>query len=92
MRDLRKHTSWYLHGFEVGGTVRRALRQVATLDELDVLLAQLDGEQPLPASSRRAPRGHTHGPKPVKLPEGWLDRRSGGEGLAAAAASVVSGG
>jgi nifR3 family TIM-barrel protein len=92
IRDLRKHTGWYLHGFAVGSGVRAALRRVASLDELEHLLKDLDHAQQMPAASLRAPRGHTHGPRPVKLPHGWLDRRDDTVGLAAAAGTVVSGG
>ncbi|MGH3935893.1 MAG: tRNA dihydrouridine synthase DusB, partial [Pseudonocardiaceae bacterium] len=34
LRDLRKHISWYLHGFPVGGDVRRALGMVSSFAEL----------------------------------------------------------
>ena len=27
-----------------------------------------------PPEARRVARGHTHGPRPVALPDGWLDR------------------
>ncbi len=35
MRDFRKHTSWYLTGYPVGGEVRRRFANVSTLGELD---------------------------------------------------------
>lgn len=73
MRDFRKHTSWYLTGFPVGGEMRRRLAMVTTLAELDALLDGLDPSIPFPPGAARLPRGHTHGPKPVALPERWLD-------------------
>ena len=92
LRDVRKHTNWYLHGFSVGADVRKALRRVTSLRDLRTLLDRLDADQPLPGTSLRAPRGHTHGPKPVKLPHGWLDRREAGARLTAAAGVAISGG
>ncbi len=92
LRELRKHTGWYLQGFIVGKAVRRALRQVATLEELDRLLVRLDRSQVLPADVLQQPRGHTHGPKPVRLPHRWLDDRATPSALDPAAAAVVSGG
>ncbi len=71
-RDFRKHVSWYLTGYRVGGPRRRRLAQVSTVAEVDELLAELDPAAALPPDALRLPRGHTHGPKPVSLPEGWL--------------------
>jgi nifR3 family TIM-barrel protein len=75
LRDFRKHTGWYLAGYPVGADARRALASVSTLEELDDLLSSLDPEMTLPESARRLPRGHTDGPRPVALPDGWLDHR-----------------
>lgn len=73
MRDLRKHFSWYLKGFAVGGDLRAALGLVSTMTELEDLLAQLDLEQPFPTAAE-GPRGRQGSPqKRVQLPEGWLD-------------------
>jgi nifR3 family TIM-barrel protein len=71
-RDLRKHISWYLHGFPVGGEVRRALGMVSSLTELDHHLTRLDSEVPFPASAD-GPRGRQGSPGRVALPQGWLD-------------------
>ncbi|CAN5857799.1 tRNA dihydrouridine synthase DusB [soil metagenome] len=71
-RDFRKHVSWYLTGFPVGGERRKALAQVATLAELDTRLADLDRAQVLPPGAARLLRGHTSGPRPVTVPDGWL--------------------
>jgi nifR3 family TIM-barrel protein len=73
MRDFRKHTGWYLQGFSVGRPDRNALREVKTLDECHRLLDGIDRTMPFPLEVLRTPRGHTTGPRPVSLPEGWLD-------------------
>ena len=73
-RDFRKHVSWYLAGFPVGGARRKAMAMVSTLAELDRLLDDLDPSLPFPEEARRTKRGHTNGPRPVHLPPGWLDR------------------
>ena len=73
VRDFRKHVSWYLTGYPVGGVRRRALASSSTLAELDELLAPLDRSTPLPAGAERLARGHTQGPRMVTLPDGWRD-------------------
>ncbi|HEU4912344.1 MAG TPA: tRNA dihydrouridine synthase DusB [Actinomycetes bacterium] len=75
-REFRKHVSWYLKGFGVGGDTRQALGLVSTLAELDALLGTLDAAQPFPEVSVGAPRGRLGSPRRVVLPEGWLDDRS----------------
>lgn len=72
LRDLRKHVAWYLHGFPVGGELRRCLAQVSAMDELDELLAQLPAGEPFPAAAL-GPRGRQGSPGRVVLPVGWLD-------------------
>jgi nifR3 family TIM-barrel protein len=72
--DFRKHVAWYLKGFSVGSDVRRALAMVSSLDELAGLLAQIP-DQPYPTAVLGGPRGRTSQPRPVALPEGWLDDR-----------------
>jgi nifR3 family TIM-barrel protein len=72
IRDLRKHIGWYLHGFPVGGALRRALATVSTVDELDELLGRLPADEPFPPEGSR-PRGRQGSPGRVVLPEGWLD-------------------
>ena len=74
-KDFRKHVGWYLTGYRVGGVRRRELSQVGSVAQVDALLAELDPTAPLPVETLRQPRGHTHGPKPVSLPEGWLASR-----------------
>jgi nifR3 family TIM-barrel protein len=72
VRELRKHTGWYLTGYPVGPEARRSLANVSSIGELDDLLGRLD---PALAVGRDGlPRGHTHGPRRVLLPHGWLER------------------
>ena len=73
IRELRKHTAWYLRGFAVGSEPRRRLGMVSGLGELDDLLAGLDLDQPYPEAAD-GPRGRQGSPqRRVALPHGWLD-------------------
>jgi nifR3 family TIM-barrel protein len=92
LRTFRKHALWYLTGFPVGGEVRRRLGQVASLDGLAELLGGLESSVPFPLEVLRTPRSHSSGPRPVVLPDGYLDDLADGTPLAAAAGSLVSGG
>lgn len=92
LRELRKHTSWYLQGFPVGGALRQELNQVTSLGQLDELLVTVDRSIPFNEEVRRNPRGHTTRPKRVPLPQGWLDTREHDVPLAPMADAVVSGG
>ena len=73
MRDFRKHTSWYLTGYPVGGDMRRRLANISTIGELDDLIGELDPELRIVAGGERIRRGHTNGPIRVALPAGYLD-------------------
>ena len=77
VRDFRKHTSWYLTGYPVGGEVRGRLSQINSLAELDDLLAalidRLGADLTVVPGGERIRRGHTNGPIKVALPEGYLD-------------------
>jgi hypothetical protein len=73
MRDFRKHTSWYLSGYPVGGECRRRFSNVSTLAELEDLVDGLDPTIELVAGGERIRRGHTNGPIRVALPHGFLD-------------------
>ena len=90
-REFRKHVSWYLKGFGVGGETRHRLALVSTLGELDDLLATLAADESFPAVSVGAPRGRAGSPRRVVLPEGWLSARSGGV-VDADAELAISGG
>jgi nifR3 family TIM-barrel protein len=92
LRELRKHTGWYLQGFPVGSELRRRLNQVDHREEVHALLATVDRSLPFDEAMRRSSRGHTTPPKRVTLPEGWLDSRDDPTALPALAGSVVSGG
>ncbi|HEY0640666.1 MAG TPA: tRNA dihydrouridine synthase DusB [Pseudonocardiaceae bacterium] len=71
-REMRKHIAWYLRGFPVAGELRRSLALVASLTELDELLAQLPPDLPFPPEAE-GPRGRQGSPARVILPENWLD-------------------
>jgi nifR3 family TIM-barrel protein len=73
--DFRKHVAWYLKGFAVGSTLRRALAMSSSLAELDDLLGKLDGAEPFPVATLGQPRGRTNSPGRVVLPHGWLADR-----------------
>ncbi len=73
LRDFRKHTSWYLTGYPVGGEMRRRFAMVSTLAELDDLIALLDPALRIVEGGERIRRGHTNGPIRVALPAGYRD-------------------
>ena len=75
-RDFRKHVGWYLTGYPAGGERRRRLALASSLAEYDALLDELDPDEQLGAGLEAAPRGHTHGPKEVTVPHGWLSPTS----------------
>jgi nifR3 family TIM-barrel protein len=91
VREFRKHVSWYLKGFAVGGETRQQLGLVSSLAELDGLLATLDLAQGFPTLTLGAPRGRLGSPRRVALPEGWLDDQRSGR-LDAADELAISGG
>ncbi len=72
-RDIRKHMAWYLKGFRVPHTVREPLGKVASLAELDALLAQINPEQDFNSEVGTGPRGRTSGERRPALPDGWLE-------------------
>jgi nifR3 family TIM-barrel protein len=88
---FRKHPSWYLKGFPAGPALRDALARVSSLDELSGLVSELDPEVPFPREAHRMVRGHSHGPRPVRLPYGFLEHRDGTR-VGREAERVVSGG
>jgi nifR3 family TIM-barrel protein len=73
IRQFRKHAGWYLTGLPVGSAARRSLSQAASLAEVDELVSGLDPDLAFPPEAMRMARGHTNGPRPVRLPAGWLD-------------------
>ncbi|HTR71164.1 MAG TPA: tRNA dihydrouridine synthase DusB [Mycobacteriales bacterium] len=96
VRDFRKHVSWYLAGYPVGGLARRDLAQTSSLEELDsmldVMLDRVGSATPLPPENLRVARGHTQGPRPVALPAGWRESALDPAPPPAEADSLASGG
>lgn len=88
---FRKHPSWYLKGFPAGPAVRDAMSRVSSVGELAELVGRLDQDVPFPEEANRMVRGHSHGPRPVRLPHGFLSDRSG-DRLGEEAEEVISGG
>jgi len=72
-REIRKHVAWYFKGYAVKRQVRQGLANVASLTELDDLLAQVDPDQVADEVVMAAPRGRTGGERAPSLPDGWLD-------------------
>ena len=73
VRDFRKHVGWYLTGYPIGGEPRRLMALASSVDELDALLDDLDRTAQPMREARRAKRGHTNGPRPVALPDRWIE-------------------
>ncbi len=92
VREFRKFTGWYLKGYPVGPELRRSLNQMQSLAELHELLDVVDPSVPFPVEAARMPRGHTAGPRPVALPDGWLDDPDEPLTLSPGAEALVSGG
>jgi nifR3 family TIM-barrel protein len=90
-REFRKHVSWYLKGFAVGGETRQRLGLVSSLAELDQLLATVDLSQGFPRETLGTPRGRLGSPRRVALPEGWLDDQRSGRPDAAAELAISGG-
>lgn len=88
---FRKHPTWYLKGFPVGPVVRDSMARVSSVAELESLVAQLDADLPFPEAAHRMVRGHSHGPRTVRLPHEFLSSREGSR-LGRGAEQVVSGG
>jgi nifR3 family TIM-barrel protein len=92
-REFRKHVSWYLKGFAVGGDRRRALGLIDSLADLDSLLGDLDADEPYPVSELGTPRGRQGSPRGrVVLPEGWLDDTDGRSTVLVEASDEATGG
>ncbi|HET8959879.1 tRNA dihydrouridine synthase, partial [Nocardioides sp.] len=92
-KEFRKHVSWYLKGFRAGGALRHSLALVDSLAALDVLLAQLDPDEPFPEAELGTPRGRQGAPRSrLALPEGWLDDADGSGAHVREDAAEVTGG
>lgn len=88
---FRKHPSWYLKGFPAGPRLRDALARVESVDQLREMLTGWEGNIPFPDEAHQMVRGHSHGPRQVRLPHGFLDHREG-DRLGRDAEQVISGG
>ena len=91
IREFRKHTGWYLKGFAVGPRVRHSLNQLSAREQL-VELSDRFPDEPFPPGASRLVRGHSHGPKDVALPHGWLESRDDPTPPGVAADAYTSGG
>jgi len=76
MRDFRKHTGWYMSGYPVGPDARRRFSHIASITELEDILAELDPSAQIVEGGENIKRGHTNGPIKVALPAGWLSDRA----------------
>lgn len=73
MREIRKHISWYLKGYPVGGEVRRRLGLVESLTQLRGILDEMDLDSPFPGPDAEGPRGRQGTARKPAYPDGWLD-------------------
>lgn len=72
LRNFRKHTSWYLKGFEINTELYKQLMSAEKLDELESLLDMLPADQSYPLGAATSPRGKSGRQKSVALPNGYL--------------------
>jgi nifR3 family TIM-barrel protein len=94
-REIRKHHAWYFKGFSVPRHVRAGLAKVASLDEIDNHLGQMEMNQLPNPDIASAPRGRTTKARDVSLPYRWLASRqldSAGHSDLRAAETAHSGG
>jgi nifR3 family TIM-barrel protein len=92
VRDVRKHVGWYLHGYPVGGEVRRRLTAAPSIAALEAELDRLDPALIPPPGAVARPRGKISGPVRVVLPAGWRERADDPTPPAADELDAVSGG
>jgi nifR3 family TIM-barrel protein len=69
---FRKHALWYLTGYPVGGDVRRRFATARSLADIEDAAGRLDPALPMWPGGMRQARSHRGGPRPVRLPAGWL--------------------
>jgi nifR3 family TIM-barrel protein len=75
MLHMRKHMSWYTKSFAGMAKVRPRLMQVATVAELEAVLAELPRDMPFPVAGLRVRRGKDSRVQKVSLPPGFLRDR-----------------
>jgi nifR3 family TIM-barrel protein len=92
VRDVRKHVGWYLHGYPVGGEVRRRLTATTTVAALEAELDRLDPDLALLPGADAGPRGKSSGPIRVALPDRWLAGAEDPTPLVGGELEAVSGG
>ena len=76
VHDLRKHIAWYLKGFPVGGTTRKAFMECENIEDVKRVMDTLDPQAPYPQRIIDKPRGRVRCAKKVHLPYGWLESRT----------------
>lgn len=76
VHDLRKHIAWYLKGFPVGGTTRKAFIECENIEDVKRVMDTLDPQAPYPQRIIDKPRGRVRYAKKVHLPYGWLESRT----------------
>ena len=76
VHDLRKHVAWYLKGFPVGGSTRKAFMECESLDDVRREIGKLDPDMRFPERVVDKPRGRVRFAKKVHLPYGWLESRT----------------
>lgn len=57
VHDLRKHVAWYLKGFPVGGSTRRAFMECENLEDVRREIGRLDPNIRFPERIADKPRG-----------------------------------
>jgi nifR3 family TIM-barrel protein len=92
IRAFRKHATWYTKGFRGGAALRARFMTIATFEDLERVLGDLDPELPFPPSAVRLSRGKSAGTQRVVLPEGYLDDLEDARPPDSAAETAVSGG
>jgi len=92
LAGFRKHLSWYLKGYPVGGEVRRRAGLVEQPEDVEALLAGLDPALVPTVDPATVVRSHSGALRRVALPDGWLDDPDEDVSLAADADALVSGG
>ena len=89
---FRKHAGWYTKGFRNSAPLRERLMKVATLEELEAVLADVDRGEPYPENAHEVRRGKRAGTQKVALPPGYLDHLDDDTPPDAAAEDGFSGG
>ena len=75
VRQMRKWCTWYTVGFKGSARVRGRLVRVASLEQIEAILDELDGEESFPLNALRAHRAKGGRTQRVALPDGYLEDR-----------------